>query len=95
MPPTTLTFPASKRCGAADLEDAPKDSHDERGPADQDGVCDPGPCGATALTLAVAFSLRPMVENFVTGMGLVILKPFEVGNLVKRGLMMIYRIPKG
>ena len=55
MPPTTLTLPTSERCGAADLEEAPKDSQDELGPEVQDGACDPQPCCETALLLAAAF----------------------------------------
>jgi len=39
----------------------------------------------TNLTLAVAFSLRPMVENFVMGMSLVLLKPFQLGEVVQAG----------
>ena len=55
MPPTTLTHPASERNGAADLEEAPNDSQDERGPEAQAGARGTGPRGAIALTTAVVF----------------------------------------
>ena len=63
MPPTTLTLPDTERCGAALLEEAPRESQDELGPVDQTGDCTTGPRDVLALVVAGVFGKLLIVQS--------------------------------